>query len=106
MGAGVLSERVHARLRRRTSDEFSGWISRFVPALGREPKTIPCRVPDGRARNLAALRGTEVSRAAPFVAGIDPPAGTRAGRRLRREWQRNHGGPAVSAPGDAGSRPP
>src|ERR1700681_3181159 len=49
LGAGILSERVYARFWSRTFDKLSGWFPCAVPALGREPETLPCRVPDGRA---------------------------------------------------------
>src|SRR2546430_14139334 len=98
MGAWVLSERVHARIRSRASDELSGRFSRFVPALGRESETVPRRVPHGRTRILAAVRGAEVSCGAPSVTGIDPATCAGVGSRLRRKWERNHGWPAVFAP--------
>src|SRR5713101_3771449 len=55
LGAGVLSERVHARLRSRAFDELSGRFLFAVPTPGREPEALPRAVPDGRARNLAGV---------------------------------------------------
>src|ERR1700730_14638561 len=82
LGAGVLSERVHARLRSRTFDELSRRFPWAVPALGWEPEALPCRVPDGRARNLGAVCGTEVNCGTRSITGTDPSARACAGRRL------------------------